>query len=162
MKVETYIKKTDHIYTQYYLIPRLKINILTYLFFVLFFGFSSKELIDKAGILIFIFSVFISLTFIFFLFYTAIILIQTFFLTEAKGNIGKQLIEVDDTYFSATTAVGQTKIKWMGIHKLFKNKKHIYIVITGFRAYIIPKRSFSSEAQFDAFWELIKKHHENH
>lgn len=161
MKVETNIKKTDIIYMQYYFIPRLKKNIFMYFVLFLLPILSSGDMIKEHGVFASIVSAFILVNIIFFTVYTVLILISSLFLTKARGDIGKQLIEVDDVYFSETTAGTQTKTKWIGIDKLFKSKRYIYVMISGFRAHIIPKRSFENDAQFESFWQLINKHYAN-
>lgn len=157
MKVESNIKKIDIIYMQYYLMPRLKTNIVMYFVLFLLSAFSSIDLI-KSNFFIFVLSVFCVTSLWFLLFYTAIVFMQLLFLRKDKGCIGEQLIEVDDVYFSETTAGTQTKTKWIGIDKLFKSKRYIYVMISGFRVHIIPKRSFENDAQFEAFWQLINTH----
>jgi len=70
----------------------------------------------------------------------------------SNGSIGKHTYELRDEGLYELTSVNEGVTKWEGIHSIVLSGPFILFKISGFLYHIIPKRSFSSEQDFEAFY----------
>lgn len=74
-------------------------------------------------------------------------------LKYTKGILGKHIIEINENGIKETTEIDEGFAKWRGgIDGIKQDKNNVYIFLDTFRAHIIPKRSFASEAETNQFY----------
>ena len=68
------------------------------------------------------------------------------------GTLGEHTIEINVEGLVEKTAVNESFYRWEGIRKIQSNRLYCYFFIDTFVAHIIPNRAFTSEAEFDVFY----------
>jgi hypothetical protein len=56
----------------------------------------------------------------------------------------------------------KTDIEWRAIHDVQEGREHIFVMLSSRAAYPIPRRSFSSDAEYRDFFQRVKKLHSEH
>ena len=63
----------------------------------------------------------------------------------------------DEDSFINISEMGEMKVAYTGIEKVYEGTKHIYIYVNVSQAHIIPLHVFESEAQKDEFLAFIRR-----
>lgn len=76
-------------------------------------------------------------------------------LTREKnsGVFGVHHFSLTPTGLHETTAVNDTLYKWSGIESVVRVRSYLLVRIGNYALYVIPRRSFPSNEEFDAFFE---------
>jgi hypothetical protein len=82
--------------------------------------------------------------------------------TLARNRRGSPAAEVQayslmDTGLSRQSATSETLIKWGGARSLHKNKSAIYVGVSATSYFILPRRSFADDQEYESFWESIQR-----
>ena len=73
-----------------------------------------------------------------------------------KGQLGKHRLVLDETGLLETTAVGESRTSWAGVHRVEQNPDYIFIYIAPAAAHVVPRRAFASTTAADTFYERVK------
>jgi hypothetical protein len=68
-----------------------------------------------------------------------------------------QAYSVTDTGLSRQSATSETLLKWGGARSLYKNSNAIYVGVSATAYFILPRRSFADEQEYQTFWNSIQK-----
>ena len=79
---------------------------------------------------------------------------------KPNALIGKHQVSINADGFTDINETGQSNICWNGISWLGRNDQYIFLQLTGTSFFIVPKRAFSGEANFNKFVETVKSYHE--
>ncbi|AFM24024.1 YcxB family protein [Desulfomonile tiedjei] len=81
------------------------------------------------------------------------------FLREGQNRmmIGKRVFSLEADSVVETTESGQSKTKWNAVEKIVKNEDCIFIYNSSVTAYVVPRRAFESEDEFNRFFETAGK-----
>ena len=71
-----------------------------------------------------------------------------------KGQLGRHKLKLDETGLVESTAVGESRILWSGVHRIEHDPDYIYIYTAPSAAHLIPRRSFNSENEAEQFLQL--------
>jgi hypothetical protein len=71
-----------------------------------------------------------------------------------KGQLGKHRIIVNQDGVQESTAVGESRTSWAGVHRIEQNPDYIFIYISPVAAHVIPKRAFGDMGQAEAFYRF--------
>ena len=74
-----------------------------------------------------------------------------------KTYYAERTLTIADTGISSESQYGKTEVKWTIVQKLARNRRYIFAYTAQHAAYIIPRRAFSDEAQFDAFFTFCEQ-----
>ena len=72
--------------------------------------------------------------------------------------IGKHHLSITPDGINDVNEIGQTSTHWNGIHRYAKNDQYLFLYGYVNTFYIIPKRAFPDETNFNQFIEIVKSH----
>lgn len=72
---------------------------------------------------------------------------------ERNGVLGRHVYALTKQGLHESTKANEGVQKWSGIQSVHKSAHCIYIRINGYLFHLIPRRSFRSAKQFEAFWQ---------
>ena len=70
----------------------------------------------------------------------------------------EQVMTVADDCFRAESTRGMTEVRWPAIPRIHAEEPRLFVYSTRRQAFIIPRRAFESDADFDVFVEAVKEH----
>lgn len=70
---------------------------------------------------------------------------------DNKGMIGDHCFIVDDAWICEQAGPVETKVKWNAIRKVSISEDHAFIYYAPNQAFIVPKRAFADEYDFNRF-----------
>ncbi|HEX9145538.1 MAG TPA: YcxB family protein [Candidatus Binatia bacterium] len=70
-----------------------------------------------------------------------------------SGVCGLHDFSLSPTGLHESTAVNDSLYQWSGIQSVVRVRSYMLVHINNYSAYVIPRRSFASNAEFDAFFE---------
>lgn len=156
MKVSANINRTDLIYSNYSLWSKLKstyIAILLLSVSVFLYILWKDGLPDQTENLVTI------IIFAFlsgaegFIAYTLICIINILFTSREKnGTLGQRQYEITPEGLHVKTIANEGTQTWEGITSVRKTNSYIYLQVTYYVFYIIPKRSFDTPDDFQRFF----------
>lgn len=89
----------------------------------------------------------------------ALSLVWMLFAASGKaGVLGKHVYTISDQGFHERTQSIDTFHKWSGIQSLLKSNSYIFFRINSYLFYVIPKRAFSSEGEYEEFWNKANRY----
>jgi hypothetical protein len=68
-----------------------------------------------------------------------------------------QAYSLTDAGLSRQSTSSETLLKWGGARSLHKNKSAIYIGISAASYYVLPRRSFANDQEYQSFWNSIQR-----
>ena len=71
-----------------------------------------------------------------------------------RGQLGRHRLTLDEDGLAESTAVGESRTRWAGVHRVEQSPDYIYIYTSSAAAHVVPKRAFSSPEQAEAFFRL--------
>lgn len=74
---------------------------------------------------------------------------------ESRGFTGFRRIEIDKYRISESGNSGDSSCLWTAVRAIEKNDKLIIVYVSAVSAYIIPKRVFNSDKEFDDYYDHI-------
>ncbi len=77
-------------------------------------------------------------------------------LSPGHGILGEHVYSVESDGVREQTVANDTLIKWGGAQNLVRTSTFILIRIAPALFHLVPRRSFSSQAEYDEFWEGIQ------
>jgi hypothetical protein len=74
------------------------------------------------------------------------------FLFKQRGVVGQHTLEITEPGLSERTAYNENLAKWASIRRLISGRKYLYIYVSDFNYYSVPKRCFARDeiANFEA------------
>jgi hypothetical protein len=74
------------------------------------------------------------------------------FLFKQRGVVGQHTLEITDRGLSERTDYNENLAKWASIRRLHSTRRYLYIYVSDFNFYAVPKRCFAGEriAGFEA------------
>ena len=70
---------------------------------------------------------------------------------DNKGIVGDHSFTVDDAALCEQSGPLEIRVKWNGIRKVSVGEDHVFIYYAPNQAFIIPKRAFTDESDFQRF-----------
>jgi hypothetical protein len=70
---------------------------------------------------------------------------------DNNGVVGDHCLVVDDAGIWEQAGPVETKVKWDVVRKLSVGEDHAFIYFAPSRAFIVPKRAFTNESEFNGF-----------
>lgn len=77
-------------------------------------------------------------------------------LSPSHGILGEHVYSVQSDGVREQTAANDTLIKWGGAQDLVRTSTFILIRVAPALFHALPRRSFTSQAEFEQFWECIQ------
>ena len=156
MKVSTNINRTDLIFSNYSLWSKLKSTYITILLLsvsVFLYILWKNGLPDQTeNLTTAIISALLS-SIGGFLAYTLICIINILITSREKnGILGQRQYEITPEGLHVKTIANEGTQKWGGITSVRKTNSYIYLQVTYYLFYIIPKRSFDTSDDFQRFF----------
>jgi len=74
-----------------------------------------------------------------------------FSVSDNNGVVGDHCFIVDDSAVCEQVGPIETRVKWIGIRKVSVTEDHAFIYYTPQTAFIVPKRAFAEESDFNQF-----------
>lgn len=68
-----------------------------------------------------------------------------------------QVLAVADDCFRAASSRGKTEVRWSAIPRIRVEEPRLFVYSTRRQAFIVPRRAFGSDAEFDAFVEAAQE-----
>jgi hypothetical protein len=75
-----------------------------------------------------------------------------------KGGSSKQKLTVTDQGMVYRTSSGESDFKWDKLESLVNTGQHLFFMVHGFGAVIVPRRAFTTEMDFQQLLNLVKTH----
>lgn len=70
---------------------------------------------------------------------------------DNNGVVGDHCFIVDDAGICEQAGPVETKVKWKAVRKLSVGEDHAFIYYAPNKAFIVPKRAFTNESEFNRF-----------
>ena len=70
---------------------------------------------------------------------------------DNNGVVGDHCFIVDDAAVCEQAGPVEIRVKWIGIHKVSVGEDHAFIYYNSQTAFIVPKRAFAEESDFNQF-----------
>lgn len=77
-------------------------------------------------------------------------------LSPGQGLLGEHVYSVEADGVREQTSANDTLIKWGGAQELVRTSAFILIRIAPALFHVLPRRSFTSQVEFDEFWQRIQ------
>ncbi|QDT06543.1 hypothetical protein K227x_49530 [Rubripirellula lacrimiformis] len=74
---------------------------------------------------------------------------------QNKEFYGKCELEAGDEALTETRPSGSTIRNWTSVERIVTTPSHLFVYTSGIEAYVVPRRAFSTESEFDAFLGVI-------
>jgi len=71
-----------------------------------------------------------------------------------RGQLGWHRLVLTEEGLTESTAVGESRTTWAGVHRVEQNRDYIYIYTAPALAHVVPKRAFASPEQAERFYQL--------
>jgi hypothetical protein len=81
--------------------------------------------------------------------------------TEKGGILGTHTYQLTPEGLRESTPLNVALQKWAAIQSVGKSPNFIYLRINSYLFHLIPRRSFDSQQEFEAFWANVRKFREN-
>ena len=75
---------------------------------------------------------------------------------KAGTQLGPHTLTIDTNGVHEKAPYGVHSHSWSAVEDLCHTDKHFFVVVAGLQAYVVPRRTFSSEASALAFWTSVK------
>jgi hypothetical protein len=73
-----------------------------------------------------------------------------------KTLLTEHTVTLDDVSFTEETIYNKSDCKWASVQKLARTKKYIFIYLAQHLAFVIPRRAFRDQGEWDSFYEFCK------
>jgi hypothetical protein len=77
---------------------------------------------------------------------------------QNKEAYGHCELEVGVAGLTETRSSGSTSRNWSCVERIVSTPSHLFVYTSSIEAYIIPRRAFSTDSDFQAFIDIIAKH----
>jgi hypothetical protein len=71
-----------------------------------------------------------------------------------KGQLGRHKVVLTEGGVVESTAVGESRTSWAGVHRIEQNPRYIFIYTSPAAAHLIPKRAFRDMQEAEVFYQL--------
>jgi hypothetical protein len=71
------------------------------------------------------------------------------------GQLGRHAVELTAEGVIESTAVGESRTTWSGVHRVEKDDDYLYVYVAASSAHVIPRRAFAS-GEDEKFYELAR------
>lgn len=79
--------------------------------------------------------------------------------SQNRGVFGKQKIVINKSEIARYSQYGHTAFYWPAVERVEVGSNHAFVFVSSVNAFIIPKRDFPSENEFDLFVENARMYH---
>jgi hypothetical protein len=73
-----------------------------------------------------------------------------------RGQLGRHKVVLTESDVVESTAVGESRTSWAGVHRIEQNPRYIFIYTSPAGAHVIPKRAFRDTQEAERFYQLSK------
>lgn len=73
-----------------------------------------------------------------------------------KTLLTDHALTLDDDTFALETPFHRTEHRWLGVQKLTRTRRHLFIYLSQHSALVIPRRAFKDRNEWDSFYESCK------
>ena len=74
-----------------------------------------------------------------------------------KTLLTEHTITIADASFAEETAYNKTDHKWSSVQKLARTRWHILIYVAQHAAYVVPRRAFRDDIEWDSFYDFCRR-----
>jgi hypothetical protein len=74
------------------------------------------------------------------------------------GVLGEHYMKIDQHGLIERTSVGESSSTWSGVERIARNNDYIFIYSSALGAYIVPRRAFASQTEFDKLHDLAESY----
>ena len=74
---------------------------------------------------------------------------------QNKEFYGKCELEAGDDALTETRPSGSTIRNWTSVERIVTTPSHLFVYTSGIEAYVVPRRAFSAESEFNTFVDLV-------
>jgi hypothetical protein len=71
-----------------------------------------------------------------------------------RGQLGRHKVVLTEGGLVESTAVGESRTSWAGVHRIEQNPRYIFIYTSPVAAHLIPKRAFRDMQEAEDFYQL--------
>ena len=76
---------------------------------------------------------------------------------QNKEYYGECELEAGDEGLTETRPSGSTTRNWASVERVVTTASHLFLYTSGIEAFVVPRRAFSTESQFQAFLDRIEE-----
>ena len=74
-----------------------------------------------------------------------------------KTLLTEHTLRLAEDQFYHETPFAKTELKWSILQKLHRTRQYIFLYVAQHSAHVIPRRAFSSDEEWDAFYEFCRR-----
>ncbi len=82
--------------------------------------------------------------------------------SSEKSGLGRHTFQIERDIFRATNELGENAIKWKGVDRVRKTKNYIYVRLNYYMYFLLPRRCFEHQNEFDNFYLLLMERTNEH
>jgi hypothetical protein len=72
---------------------------------------------------------------------------------------GNRIVAIDETGIHESMDIANEFVQWQGINRIEQDMKYIFLFVDVLRGYVIPKRSFASVTDAEAFYNQAMEYY---
>ena len=76
---------------------------------------------------------------------------------QNKDYYGKCELEAGDDAITETRPSGSTICNWTSVERIVTTPSHLFVYTSGIEAYVVPRRAFSTDSEFNTFVDVVKE-----
>lgn len=76
---------------------------------------------------------------------------------QNRGFYGRCELEIGPDALTETRPSGSTIRNWTSVERIVTTPSHLFVYTSGIEAYVVPRRAFSTESEFNAFIDVIRE-----
>jgi hypothetical protein len=70
---------------------------------------------------------------------------------------GECELEASDDVLTETRPSGSTTRNWTSVERIVTTPSHLFVYTSGIEAYVVPRRAFSTDSEFNAFVDAVRE-----
>jgi hypothetical protein len=75
-----------------------------------------------------------------------------------ESGVSKMKLTITDECITYQTPGGESKFKWADLENVINANQHLFLIVHGFGAVIVPKRAFATGQDFPELLKIVKSH----
>jgi hypothetical protein len=79
---------------------------------------------------------------------------------RARGLVDDIVVSISPERLTHTNKVSTSSTEWSAIQEVGRTDEYIVIMTGDTTGYIIPRRAFASDAEYEAFWQAARSFHQ--
>lgn len=90
--------------------------------------------------------------------FSACLILMLLTISRKQGFLGRHRFTLRDDGFEEDTGGTRTFTEWSGVRKAIVTRRYLCVLISAYRAHVIPRRAFDSQDAYEQFAGRLERH----